>query len=44
MLEREARLTIIGIKLREFNTPRMREFEGRRLNLPKVQVVSLEQV
>ena len=37
-------LTIIGIKLREFNGIRMREFEGRWLKIPEVQVVSLEQV
>lgn len=37
-------LTIIGIKLKEFNATRMREFEGRWLKIPEVQVVSLEQV
>lgn len=37
-------LTIIGIKLREFNAARMREFEGRWMSIPEVQVVSLEQV
>jgi len=41
---RENELTIIGIKLREFNATRMREFEGRWLKIPEVQVVSLEQV
>jgi putative ABC transport system permease protein len=41
---REGELTIIGIKLREFNGIRMREFEGRWLSIPEVQVVSLEQV
>lgn len=41
---RESELTIIGIKLREFNGIRMREFEGRWLKIPEVQVVSLEQV
>ncbi|MDR2849769.1 MAG: ABC transporter permease [Verrucomicrobiota bacterium] len=41
---REGQLTIIGIKLREFNGIRMREFEGRWLSIPEVQVVSLEQV
>lgn len=40
----EGKLTIIGIKLREFNAARMREFEGRWLSIPEVQVVSLEQV
>jgi putative ABC transport system permease protein len=37
-------LTIIGIKLKEFTGVKMREFEGRWLKLPEVQVVSLEQV
>ena len=41
---REGELTIIGIKLKEFNGIRMREFEGRWLKIPEVQVVSLEQV
>ncbi|MBM4163112.1 MAG: ABC transporter permease [Lentisphaerae bacterium] len=41
---REGQLTIIGIKLREFNGIRMREFEGRWMSIPEVQVVSLEQV
>ncbi len=41
---REGELTIVGIKLREFNAIRMREFEGRWLSIPEVQVVSLEQV
>ena len=41
---REEELTIIGVKLREFNGIRMREFEGRWLGIPEVQVVSLEQV
>jgi len=41
---REGQLTIIGIKLREFNGIRMREFEGRWMGIPEVQVVSLEQV
>ena len=44
MFGRENELTIIGIKLREFNGIRMREFEGRWLKIPEVQVVSLEQV
>jgi putative ABC transport system permease protein len=44
MFGRENELTIIGIKLREFNGIRMREFEGRWLGIPEVQVVSLEQV
>ena len=37
-------LTIIGIKLKQFSAAALREFEGRWLNLPEVQVVSLEQV
>lgn len=41
---REGQLTIIGIKLRAFNGIRMREFEGRWMSIPEVQVVSLEQV
>lgn len=41
---RAGELTIIGIKLKEFNGIRMREFEGRWLKIPEVQVVSLEQV
>jgi putative ABC transport system permease protein len=44
MFGRENQLTIIGIKLREFNGIRMREFEGRWMSIPEVQVVSLEQV
>ena len=41
---RDGQLTIIGVKLREFNGIRMREFEGRWMGIPEVQVVSLEQV
>ncbi len=41
---RAGQLTIIGIKLRAFNGIRMREFEGRWMSIPEVQVVSLEQV
>ena len=44
MFGRGGELTIIGIKLKEFNGIRMREFEGRWLKIPEVQVVSLEQV
>lgn len=44
MFGRTGELTIIGIKLKEFNGIRMREFEGRWLKIPEVQVVSLEQV
>lgn len=41
---RKDALTIIGIKLKTFSAPALREFEGRWLKLPEVQVVSLEQV
>lgn len=37
-------LTIIGIKLKKFGAIELREFEGRWLKIPEVQVVSLEQV
>jgi putative ABC transport system permease protein len=37
-------LTILGIKLRQFNALKMREFETRWLKLPEVQVVGLQQV
>lgn len=37
-------LTIIGIKLKKFGAVELREFEGRWLKIPEVQVVSLEQV
>ncbi len=41
---REGQLTIVGVTLRQFNAIRMREFEGRWMSIPEVQVVSLEQV
>jgi putative ABC transport system permease protein len=41
---RPDQLTILGIKLKEFNSFRMREFETRWLKLPEVQVVGLQQV
>jgi putative ABC transport system permease protein len=41
---RPAQLTILGIKLKEFNAFKMREFETRWLKLPEVQVVGLQQV
>ena len=44
MFGRPAALTIIGIKLKTFSASSLREFEGRWLKLPEVQVVSLEQV
>jgi putative ABC transport system permease protein len=41
---RPEQLTIVGIKLKEFNGLKMREFESRWLKLPEVQVVGLQQV
>ncbi len=41
---RPAQLTILGIKLKQFNAVKMREFETRWLKLPEVQVVGLQQV
>ncbi len=41
---RPHQLTILGIKLKEFNALKMREFENRWLKLPEVQVVGLQQV
>jgi putative ABC transport system permease protein len=41
---RPGALTIVGIKLKTFGAASLREFEGRWLKLPEVQVVSLEQV
>src|SRR6266516_4868155 len=41
---RPEQLTILGIKLKEFNAFKMREFETRWLKLPEVQVVGLQQV
>src|SRR5215472_575045 len=41
---RPDQLTILGIKLKEFNAFKMREFETRWLKLPEVQVVRLQQV
>jgi putative ABC transport system permease protein len=41
---RPNQLTILGIKLRQFNGLKMREFESRWLKLPEVQVVGLQQV
>ena len=41
---RPNQLTILGIKLRQFNAFKMREFETRWLKLPEVQVVGLQQV
>jgi putative ABC transport system permease protein len=41
---RPDQLTILGIKLKQFNASKMREFETRWLKLPEVQVVGLQQV
>lgn len=41
---RPGQLTILGIKLKEFNALNMRDFETRWLKLPEVQVVGLQQV
>lgn len=41
---RPHQVTILGIKLKEFNQFKMREFETRWLKLPEVQVVGLQQV
>lgn len=41
---RKGELTILGIKLKEFNMFKMKDFEGRWLKLPSVQVVGLQQV
>lgn len=41
---RPNQLTILGIKLKQFNTFTMRDFEARWLKLPEVQVVGLQQV
>jgi putative ABC transport system permease protein len=44
LFNRPTDLTIIGIKLQKFGAAELREFEGRWLKIPEVQVVSLEQV
>lgn len=41
---RPARLTIVGIKLKDFAGPMVQEFSERWVKLPEVQVVGLEQV
>lgn len=41
---RPDQLTILGIKLKQFNALNMRDFETRWLKLPEVQVVGLQQV
>jgi len=42
--KRPGQLTIIGIKLKQFNAVKLRDFEARWLKLPEVQVVGLQQV
>ncbi len=44
IFNRPTELTIIGLKLKKFGAVELREFEGRWLKIPEVQVVSLEQV
>jgi len=41
---RPGQLTILGIKLKQFSGIKLREFEGRWIKLPEVQVVGLQQV
>jgi putative ABC transport system permease protein len=41
---RPEELTILGVKLTEFSSFKLREFETRWLRLPEVQVVGLQQV
>jgi len=41
---RPNQLTILGIKLKEFSSAKMGDFENRWLALPEVQVVGLQQV
>jgi len=41
---RPNQLTILGIKLKEFSSSKISEFENRWLSLPQVQVVGLQQV
>lgn len=41
---RPNQLTILGIKLKDFNSFKLRDFENRWLKLPEVQVVGLQQV
>lgn len=44
LFNRPNQLTILGIKLKDFNSIKMKEFESRWLKLPEVQVVGLQQV
>jgi putative ABC transport system permease protein len=41
---RPARLTIVGIKLKDFTGPMVQQFSERWVKLPEVQVVGMEQV
>jgi len=41
---RAGQLTIVGIKMKDFTGPAVREFTERWIKLPEVQVVGLEQV
>lgn len=41
---RPDQVTILGIKLKQFGSVKLREFENRWLKLPEVQVVGLQQV
>jgi putative ABC transport system permease protein len=44
LFNRPNQLTILGIKLKQFSSFKLREFENRWLKLPEVQVVGLQQV
>lgn len=44
IFNRPTELTIIGVKLKEFNAPNIHKFEQSWVKLPEVQVVSLQQV
>lgn len=44
VFNRQTELTIIGVKLKEFNAPNIHKFEQSWVKLPEVQVVSLQQV
>lgn len=44
LFNRPNQLTILGIKLKQFSSFKLRDFENRWLKLPEVQVVGLQQV
>jgi len=44
LFNRPNELTILGIKLKDFSSFKLRDFENRWLKLPEVQVVGLQQV